>query len=484
MTQPLDADHALTLFLGDGPAIAVESTGTAGEAAELASLPDASAGSILVRIARHRHGAAPIRALLDQCRRVLRDDGRVAVVLGNRWGPLLSRIRTRTLAGSAGRPGMAAMTGGTSLRTVLKAIDRTGFADVSVFSACPDSDEPPDVRLATSRADRLLSPGFLVTAGKAGALRAPVIQQIADRVALRSAGNDFRLSTITHVANSSRGKSIAFVDTGTNRSVIRIPRSQVARLDEARAHALLGELHGDPRLAGLVATPLLCGTEGGHTFFAESRVEGHPLARRLSVRNRHDYLVDVERFLHALNPDLDRRPLVALDETVHGGLHRPMLEHVLRHLDDEGLEREARALVEKSLHGAHSRLGTVHGDFGTSNILELNGSITAVVDWEAARQSEPPVLDAFNYLDSAHRTCTPSLSIVDTVPMLSRGDWPVDDEHRFLERFLDRCGIERRFRRGFALMYFLFHIGPQLRFADRETGPKRRLELVFRQMLA
>ena len=53
----------------------------------------------------------------------------------------------------------------------------------------------------------------------------------------------------------------------------------------------------------------------------------------------------------------------------------------------------------------------------------------------------------------------------------------------FLRSFFEFCGIDFRFRRGFALLYALFHFGPQLRFAHAD-GPRRRLEQVLRWFVA
>ena len=160
-----------------------------------------------------------------------------------------------------------------------------------------------------------------------------------------------------------------------------------------------------------------------------------------------------------------------------------MAEFVLRHVVDPSLRARAKSMIDETLLGATSRLGIVHGDFGTGNILVSGSRITGVIDWEAARCGAPPVLDAFNYLDSVHRTCNKGLSIVDTLPMLAEGDWPIPGEMDFLRESFRRSGVDFRFRKGFALMYFLFHIGPQLRFASEEQGPKRRLEQVLRRMV-
>ena len=74
-------------------------------------------------------------------------------------------------------------------------------------------------------------------------------------------------------------------------------------------------------------------------------------------------------------------------------------------------------------------------------------------------------------------------TIVETIPMLAEGEWPGDEELDFLHRYLDYCGIDRPHSKAFALLYFLFHVGPQLRFADSEEGPKRRMQQVLRRLL-
>ncbi len=229
------------------------------------------------------------------------------------------------------------------------------------------------------------------------------------------------------------------------------------------------------------------GTIGGQAYFAESRLPGIPLraalSRNGSRRERLRWLREANAFLRALNPELDRQPAMALDEGDAGADIGAMLERVLAHVPDMGLREATRAMFQASTIGATSRIGIAHGDFGCSNILVSDGAISGVIDWEASRRAAPPVLDAFNYVDSVGRSCDARLSIVETIPMLSEGEWPIAEELEFLHGFLDYCGIDRRHRNGFALLYFLFHVGPQLRFADSEEGPKRRMQQVLRRLL-
>jgi len=485
MPRELDGDHALTLFLGGGRSIAIGAAATPASASDTAQWPAGSLGSILVRIGPSQRSAASMRALLTECHRGLRADGRLAVALENRLMGLVSRIRSHLPFGPLSSASNAPAATGPSLGAVLGALRAAGFDDISTFVAAPTADDPLEIRRPRSRAEFLWSPAYLITAGKAGAIGTSLIERIGERVVgSETEGDTSPKATVTRVTNSTRGKSMAFVECGTSRIVIRIPRSEIARDDEANAHVLLRDLRRNPLVAPWIARPVLAGTEAGHSFYAESRVAGRPLAGRLSPENRADYAREAGRFLTALNPDLDKHPAVPIAGNLYRAMVQPMLDRALEYLTDPDLRRGARSLIDGSLRGAQSRLGFVHGDFGASNILVSGERFAAVVDWEAARRSEPPVLDVYNYLDSVHRTCTPGLTIVDTVPLLFDGDWPEREERDLLERFLGYCGIDIRFRRGFALLYFLHHIGPQLRFTNRETGPRRRLEQVIERLIS
>jgi aminoglycoside phosphotransferase (APT) family kinase protein len=226
----------------------------------------------------------------------------------------------------------------------------------------------------------------------------------------------------------------------------------------------------------------VAGSINGIPFFAQSHLDGVPLSRRIRNSNRAVFLHEVNGFLRALNSELPDRAARGVSDIRGPEVGEPMVGFVLRHVEDSALRAKARAMIEDSLRGAVSRRGIVHGDFGASNILVSGARITGVIDWEAARGNAPPVLDAFNYLDSAHRSCSKGLSIVDTLPLLADGDWPVSGELDFLREYFQYCGVDFRYRKGFALLYMLFHIGPQLRFVGSEEGPKRRLEQVLRRM--
>lgn len=482
----LAADHPLGLFLGSGPAFELRWSGQA-----TIALGDDSAGSILVVAAGGPSVRRPIGALLADCCRALREGGRIAVLLPNRRHRLVSglwrSLRRERRGQDEWRRGSldAGAPGSPTLRSVVDALRAGGCADIAVQVAAPASARPDEVRPRTWR-DAWAAPAWLVTAGRLATANATLLDAIVDWTARTPAGAQPRANWL-RVNNSPRGKSLALATAGDAGVVIRLPRWPVALQDEAEAHRLLHDLQGNPHIAARVPRPLCNRTIGGQKFFAESRLPGIPLREALSRNGsraaRLSWLRQADAFLRALNPELERQSAMALDDGDAGTDIRAMLDRVLAHVADAGLREATRAMFEASTIGATSRIGIVHGDFGCSNILVSDGAISGVIDWEASRRAAPPVLDAFNYVDSVGRSCDARLSILDTIPMLAEAEWPIVEELEFLHGFLDYCGIDRRHRRGFALLYFLFHVGPQLRFADREDGPKRRMQQVLRRLL-
>src|SRR5690606_9318549 len=168
-------------------------------------------------------------------------------------------------------------------------------------------------------------------------------------------------------------------------------------------------------------------------------------------RKRASYLRDADMFLRSLNPRLGEQAPVPLVNGVWEAVVQSMLHQVLQHLP-ASMRADVQRLFDESLYGAASRMGIVHGDFSANNILIANGRISGVIDWEDARPSGPPVLDAFNYIDSVHRRVG-NLTVSRTMPLLMEGRCLAEEE-AFLTSFFDYCGIDMRCRKGFALLYF------------------------------
>jgi len=366
---------------------------------------------------------------------------------------------------------------------MLELVRSAGFADVQAFSVSPSADSPEEI-CPLAGWDAWLAPAFLVTAARSESSAPLLLQRIV--LALDETQTDASRTEpgkILRVINSARGKSIALVQQAEVRVVVRMARSAVMREDEAQSYEVLRQIGSNPIVAEQVPRPLGAGVVGGISYFAQSHIDGVPLSTKISSSNRASYLLKVDRFLRALNPKLTESPVVSFDDPIIAPSIRLMSAFALSHVSDDALRARSGALLADCLRGATSRLGIVHGDLGLGNILVDDARITGVIDWEAARALGPPVLDALNYLDSAHRGCNRSMSIVDTLPMLASGDWPIPGEMDFLKEFFRYCGVDFRFRKGIALLYALFHFGPQLRFADVEQGPKQRLATVLSRLV-
>ena len=158
-------------------------------------------------------------------------------------------------------------------------------------------------------------------------------------------------------------------------------------------------------------------------------------------------------------------------------LVHPYLGRIFDIIKDERMRNNIKALLHDHLEGATSRLGIVHGDFSVTNIIVNDGKISGVIDWEDVAYSAPPILDAFNYLDSLERARNKNASLAQTIPLLAWDDWSVVEEQSFLNNFFQFCGIDTRNRQGFALLYWLYHVGPQLTIDVGNNASEWRIKL-------
>ena len=305
-------------------------------------------------------------------------------------------------------------------------------------------------------------PGVLMVARKGKRQRSALIDEIQEAVARRVAlGSGF---IVRRVANSAKEKSIVTCAAESGDVIVKVPHSHVARVAEERNFDLLLKAEMSPRLKKIIPSPILKSTAMGRTFFVEQKILGEPLAERLSAPARRIYAPQASEILRSLNPSLHGAQPHPLSGLLYQRLVDPYLSSVLEFLDDGERARVADVFRE-SLDGATTRLGTVHGDFSANNIFVRHGRICGVIDWEDVAYDAPPIIDAFNYLDSVERVSNAATLEV-TIPALAEGDWPVEQELELLKGFFCFNGSDWKHRRGFALLYWLYHVGPQLSFDD------------------
>lgn len=490
-TAELAADDPLRLFLGPGRALRIRCPG-----GSVDTISGNGTDSILIVLEAGTPRPECIGALLGECASMLRNRGRIAVLMPNRIQRSITRGMAYLRALGGRTAGADSPTGaGASTRErvaglgeVVRALRSNGFRNIEVHAADGAPGIPDEIRPRSWR-DDWSAAAWLLTARGPDSEIPTVLASIVEAAAGASlpAGGTPAAHGWSRTRNSSRGKSLILAGSAERSMIIHVPRGSVARADMANAHRLLHELQEIPAIARRVPRPLGHGTIGEQPWYAESRLVGAPLASLLSKNAkpaaRHGWLRETEAFLYALNSQLEGQAALPVTEGQTGADMRAMLDRLSMHLPDDGLRRATRSLFDHWTQGACSRIGLVHGDFGAGNLFVAGGTITGVIDWEAARVAGPPVLDASNYLDSVARCCSMSLTIVDTIPMLACGEWPDEVELAFLRRFFEHCGIDFRFLRAFALLYFLFHVGPQMRFATSETGPIHRSEQVLRRLL-
>lgn len=473
----------LALFIGDGPRLVVGRTGVGCDPSTIERHENGSFGSVLLLAnpSMPRKGRGLVD-MLAACRNAVRPGGRVAILGANRIPAAIDALRsTLYFRSSVPHPGNGSV--GLRSRQVVDALQLAGWKDISVFSVAP-SEVDPDVMAPLCRSPSWRTPALLVTAGCGDGPQQFLLEAMLHSLSRTCTDSSQDTSCeLLRVTNSARGKSVAIAAHGNVRFVLRIARSPAMLKDEARSYEVLRRLVSNAGVSGMVPRPLAVGQQGGLHYFAQSHLHGVPLTTVLRAANRSAYLREAEAFLQALNPMPAATSPVAVDDLQGAWVGQPMVPFVLQHIADASLRARTKALLEESLGGISGRLGIVHGDFGAGNILVDRGRLAGVIDWEASHERGLPLLDAFNYLDATHRFCSRRLDITDTLPMLALGQWPLPDEMEFLQRCFDRCAVDFRFRRGVALLYLFFHIGPQLRFAATERGPIARLEGILRMML-
>jgi hypothetical protein len=344
-----------------------------------------------------------------------------------------------------------------------RALRRAGLAAMSQYRVHPSLQDPGEL---TPRGGSLFWPwaARLVLASDRDA-RLPLLADLPPPV---------RELAVTRLWCSEKDKTLVFGRLQTQPTVLRLPHTPQALAAERHACAVLERLQVQDALARLLPRA----RQVGGSVFAETLADGRPLHDALAHSDRAALARAVEPVLEMLNP-------------AHGSGAGAVYEHVVPSL----LDRIAAALdrplwlsplaerLAAELSGAHSRLGLVHGDFSVSNVFVQDGRVSGLIDWENARWQAPPVLDALNYLDSVERHCS-GVTLVQTLPRLAAGHWPISTELDLLRRAFQRDGLDWRQRRGIVMLYGLSHVVPQLGFAAAGDPVVRRLEDVVRWFIA
>ncbi|MBK7674443.1 MAG: methyltransferase domain-containing protein [Candidatus Accumulibacter sp.] len=284
---------------------------------------------------------------------------------------------------------------------------------------------------------------------------------------------------------TGKEKAVLFGVAGTTSIIINIPCNSAAGAAQSRHYGLLERAQGLDSLVAFVPKPMACGVIQNVAYFVESELAGRPLRDTVVSGGRPFVLAEVSRLLRAINPapqESAQSRLVGAD--FHRLVEQP-LQKVLAFVDDRQLAKEVNAGLSERLRGIPVRYGLVHGDFSVQNIFADDGRVNGLIDWEDVDACGLPILDALNYLESAHRACNPHLSLLDTISLLAKGVWPVKEEEHFLENSYEYLGFDAKYHLELAALYWLYHVGPQLEFSLGCNRPeiRQRVELVARELL-
>jgi aminoglycoside phosphotransferase (APT) family kinase protein len=388
------------------------------------------------------HPAAPVLAtLLDQARPLLHADA------------------------------VAAVASHTTLFGARKALRHAGYGRFSDYTIKPSLHNPATVLPKPGLLNRLRSARLLLAA-HAGTPQLPTLAALP-----LLAGPDVG---IEEVLCSEKDKTLVLAQVQGQAIVLRLPHTAAAIEAESRACATLTRLHTLDRLGSLLPRPRPRMGSDAAPAFVESRADGKPLGQVLTQGMRASLAPDVDRVLELLNPMKDGA--VAAAAPLYPAYALPLLRRLSAELGDAAWVPPLARALEADLREASCRMGLVHGDFSVGNVFVRDGRLSGLIDWENTQWQAPPLLDAMNYMDSVERRCGGG-PLDRTVPLLASGAWPVPQEADLLRRAFERSGADMRHRKGYAMLYGLSHVAPQLKFAAPGDPVGARIEQLVRWYL-
>ena len=229
--------------------------------------------------------------------------------------------------------------------------------------------------------------GWALTASRGES--APSIVADALAAAGRQAGTELRRR---RAAVLESGKVLVEArSAGGEDLILRLAADPTAQplADSADCLLAIAAASDDRRLLDRFALPRARGRSGPTEFSLEPALPGGP-PRQLT----HGFEEQVLGFLVAL-----RGVATPAAPALTGPSPELQVERMLGVLDDCG----ERAAVRRVAAEVESRVGALrggigHGDFWHENLLERNGDLVGVVDWEWCSREALPMIDLFDFL--------------------------------------------------------------------------------------
>ncbi|MCC7060018.1 MAG: hypothetical protein IT508_07270, partial [Burkholderiaceae bacterium] len=237
-TAELAADDPLRLFLGPGRALRMQCPG-----GSVDTISGNGPDSILIVLEAGAPRPERIGALLGECAIMLRNRGRIAVLMPNRIQRSIARgmAYLRTLGRTAGADSPTGAGASTRERVaapgeVVRALRSSGFRNIEVHAADGAPGIPDEIRPRSWR-DDWSAAAWLLTARGPDSEIPTVLASIVAAAAGASlpAGGTPAAHGWSRTRNSSRGKSLILAGSAERPMIIHVPRGSVARADMTNA---------------------------------------------------------------------------------------------------------------------------------------------------------------------------------------------------------------------------------------------------------
>jgi hypothetical protein len=199
---------------------------------------------------------------------------------------------------------------------------------------------------------------------------------------------------------AASGTRVVFRIVGGDRPALiaKIGYADADRRGLRTGAGVLGALGADPRLAGwrvVVPSLVASGELGDATYVVETAMPGTtPTPRDAESRRRlADEAADLVGGLHRATAE----PVADTGALVEDWVRAPLRAIVAACGDAavSGAAREHAARIEADLDAALARgpvtSSLVHGDFWPGNLLEADGRLTAILDWDSSIRSTASV---------------------------------------------------------------------------------------------
>ncbi|MBA3739618.1 MAG: aminoglycoside phosphotransferase family protein [Chloroflexi bacterium] len=229
------------------------------------------------------------------------------------------------------------------------------------------------------------------------------VRRQAERI-LRDRG-DWEIGPIRRARSGTRIANMRSA-TGGGDAVLKIADASDGASGLARERLALSRLAAEPRLE--ILRPLLpevldAGTDGGWAYLVQRALPGEPATRRLASQ-RHRTLPEASAIGARLHAAAAVPRPVGTVEVVEW-IERP-LSAVRRLVGRRPDSPEARSInrlaarLRAAIEGETVRLGWIHGDLWSDNILVApdGGGITGIVDWDSSSDAGLAVHDQLHLL--------------------------------------------------------------------------------------